>query len=107
MPHPDLAPVISRLASIRQGSPALRNGDYEQLHVAAEQLAFARRADDDRVVVMVNAAAKPAGFAVAAPHGSGGRWVDLLEPGVEFTARDGRLTAEVPPRWGRILSALR
>ncbi len=107
MPHPDIAPVISRLASIRQGSPALRHGDYEQLQVAAEQLAFARRADDDRVVVMVNAAAEPAGFRVAAPRGRGERWLDLLEPGVEFAAHDGRLTAEVPPRWGRILSALR
>jgi glycosidase len=103
-PHPDLAAAIARFARIRHGSRALRRGTYRQLHVAAEQLAFARELDGETVVVAVNAAAAPATVDVPAPVRDGTALADLLSPGDRFTASAGRLRVEVPPRWARILA---
>jgi glycosidase len=97
---PALADAIERLAHIRAGSEALRHGGYRQLHVAAEQLAFAREAPGQTVIVALNAADKPVTVSVTAPHE--GRWVDLLDGGV-VTAVGGALAIEVPPFWARIL----
>src|SRR5207248_2637864 len=41
--HPDLAVAVARFAALRHRSAALRRGSYRQLHVAPEQLAFARQ----------------------------------------------------------------
>ncbi len=99
---PELAAAIARLTRIRAASPALRRGSYRQLHVAHEQLAFARETDDERVVVLLNAAAEAATLDVPAPRV--GTWGDLLNPGWRC-ASDGRLRADVPPCWARILVA--
>lgn len=60
LPHPDLAQTIQRLMALRRNLPALRSGTYQQLHVAAEQFAFARRTPAQSVIVAVNAADRPA-----------------------------------------------
>jgi cyclomaltodextrinase / maltogenic alpha-amylase / neopullulanase len=103
-PHPELAGVIARLARIRHRNPALRRGSYRQLHVASEQLAFAREHAGDCVVVAINASAAPAALEVNVPAPEGATFVDLLDPDVRLTVGGGRLrVGAVPSCWARIL----
>ena len=99
-PEPALAGVVARLAGIRAATAALRRGGYRQLHVASEQLAFARELGDETVIVMLNASDQAVRVGVAASQD--GEWRDLLNGG-ECIASGGTLSAEVPPFWGRIL----
>jgi cyclomaltodextrinase len=107
-PHPELAQAIGRLARVRSGSAALRYGDYRQLHVSHEQLAFLRQGQGETVAVAVNAAGEPARLELEIPpearDGGTARWADRLEPSVSLAARGGMLEVEVPPRGARILS---
>lgn len=54
LPHPELMPLIAALARARAAHPALREGDYQALHVAPRAFACLRRAGDDLAVVAVN-----------------------------------------------------
>jgi cyclomaltodextrinase / maltogenic alpha-amylase / neopullulanase len=101
-PHPDLARVIAQLAGVRRASPALRRGDYAQLHVASRQLAFLRSGEGQSVVVAVNSDAKPATLSLDVPGLAD--LTDLLAPNERFTVARGKLTVSVPPRWARMLS---
>jgi len=101
--EPGLADTIRRLAQLRAEVPALRRGSYRQLHVAAEQFAFERELDGQTVVVMVNAA--PGAAEVAVPVTRDGAWRDALNGGL-LTAVGGKLRAEVPAGWGRVLVAV-
>ena len=102
-PQPGLPAFIAQLAALRAGLPALRNGGYSQLHVASEQLAFARFTADEYVVVLLNAAAEPARLELDLPVRAS-QAVDLLNNGEEFKLDNGRLVVEkVAPRWGRML----
>ena len=100
--EPALEDAIERLARIRTGSAALRRGSYTQLHVAREQMAYARELDGEVVVVMFNSADRPVDVAVSAPRG--GEWRDLLD-GSSVTAANGLLCSTVPASWGRVLVA--
>ena len=100
--EPALVGAIERLASLRSASTALRHGSYRQLHVAHEQMAFAREAGGETIVVMLNSSERPVALAVPAPRG--GEWHDLLNGGVVETAKE-MLGAEVPAGWGRVLVA--
>jgi cyclomaltodextrinase len=102
-PHPGLAGQIARLARIRQQVGALRHGDYQELHVASQQLAFARVTEGSRAIVMVSSAAEAAAVSVATPGPDGTRFVDLLEPGEAFPLRQGRLEVAVAAGGARIL----
>ncbi|HEV7735214.1 MAG TPA: alpha-glucosidase C-terminal domain-containing protein, partial [Candidatus Binatia bacterium] len=101
--HPELADAIARLARVRHASPALRRGDYRALHVASEQMAFARVCAEETVVVAVNASHAPAVVSIAAEW-RGRRLVDRLDPGVPLEAGGDRMRIEVPPCWGRVLA---
>ncbi|NTU79200.1 MAG: alpha-amylase [Chloroflexales bacterium] len=102
-PYPDLASALARFARLRHSLPALRHGDYTQLHVAAEQLAFARRHGDQLAVVALNAAATSASLGLTVDLPDGTTLVDALEPGVELAVRGRRLAVEVPGRRARVL----
>lgn len=102
-PHPELAGWIARLARIRKESRALRHGAYRQLHVASEQIAFARTLQDEAVVVAVNAAATPAALDLHVRGPEGAVFVDLLDPERHYAAHAGRLRIDVPPHGARIL----
>lgn len=101
--HPDLAAAVARLADVRHRSPALRRGSYRPLHVASEQFAFERVAEDERVVVVANAASSAATVDVPVGAGDGTAFADRIGTDV-FEVRGGRLRVSVPPCWGRILS---
>jgi cyclomaltodextrinase len=103
-PRPDLAEVISRLARLRHEILALRYGDYRQLFVSHEQLAFSRQVEGQQVVVLLNASEKPAAFDLPIDAKGASRMMDLLNPGESFPIADGRLRVEkVWPTWARIL----
>ncbi len=103
-PQPDLAGVIARLAGLRRQSDALRRGSYRQIHVAAEQLVFARETTSERVIVALNAAATSARLEVDLGERRDGQAVDLLNSGETLPIRGGRLVLDpVWPRWARVL----
>ncbi|MDK2980538.1 MAG: cyclomaltodextrinase / maltogenic alpha-amylase / neopullulanase [Chloroflexota bacterium] len=102
-PQPDLPATIARLAALRAELPALRSGGYSQLHVASEQLAFARFTSDEYVVVLLNAAAEPARLELDLPVRASQAF-DLLNNDENFDLENGKLVVEsIPPRWGRVL----
>ena len=102
-PHPTLAEAISRLSAARRALPALRHGSYTQLHVAHEQLAFARCTDSETVIIIINAAAQPTDLVVCVP-GSFASATDVLNHDEHFPIQDGKLRIEtIHPHWGRIL----
>jgi cyclomaltodextrinase / maltogenic alpha-amylase / neopullulanase len=99
--HPDLLPVIQRLAVLRKQRIALRRGSYRQLHVTPEQIAFLREAGEDRIAVAVNAAGAPAQIRISI---SGARWlVDVLNPGHTFEVHKGVAVVPLDAHWGRVL----
>lgn len=97
----DLYRAVKKFAQIRTGTPALRCGDYRELHVSGRQLAFARTAGNDTVVVAVNSDAKKAEVLLKGlPGGKTAGW-DVLN-GEEVNLTGGRL--DVYPHWGRIVA---
>lgn len=52
--NPDLQESIAQFNQIRQHSPALKYGDYQELHVASEQLLFQRSHPDQTLLVALN-----------------------------------------------------
>jgi cyclomaltodextrinase / maltogenic alpha-amylase / neopullulanase len=105
-PHADLAQAIRRFAGIRQSCTPLRFGDYTQLAVSHEQLAFARRHAGLTVVVVVNASRTAASVPLEIPGVTEGRLVDVLNAGVEFPVKGGKANIDpVPSGWARIMEA--
>jgi glycosidase len=101
--QPDLCQAIAHLAETRLASPALKYGDYTQLSVANEQLAFLRCTEGESVVVAVNASHEPARFELSIPINAT-KVLDLLNPGESFPIHDGKLVIDaVPPCWARWL----
>jgi cyclomaltodextrinase len=102
-PQPNLAGIISRLAGIRKSLPALRYGDYRQLQVAHEQLAFSRTFERESVIVLLNASGSPARLEIPIDKNVSGA-VDVLNQDERFQVQNGRLIVEqVHACWGRIL----
>ena len=101
-PQPGLADFLRKLGAIRQGSPALRQGDFEMLHVEHRQLAFKRQTAEETAVIVLNSAREPAPVDLSL-RDRAQVCVDLLDPGENFHVRDGRLRTVIPPTWGRIL----
>ncbi len=103
-PHPELAGAIARLARVRRELPALRRGDYLQLALSHEQLAFARRTPEQTAIVAINAAAEPVALEFAVPGLNHGRLTDALNPGDVFPVQGGHVRLDpVAARWGRVL----
>jgi len=103
-PHPWLPAHLAALAGIRQGSPALRHGDYRQLHVSAEQFAFRRLVDEDVAVVIVNAAATDVALDLDPGLEDGRTLIDGLDPDTAITVESGRVRVELSPTSARILT---
>jgi glycosidase len=103
MPEPWLPGHLARLALIRQEHDAIRHGDYTELHVASEQLAFRRQAGDDFAVVVVNAALDEVTLDLEAGPADGWDLVDALDGATRFAAGDGRLVVSMTPGSARVL----
>ncbi len=103
-PHPDLPAILQRLSQIRKSSCALCYGDYRQLQVSHQQLAFSRQTDSETAIVLLNAAETPARFDFPVPLANGIQLVDALNNGETFRVDQGRLQVDlVHPHWARIL----
>jgi len=95
----DLRAWISRLALIRQNSPALKYGTYQTLHTAAKQLAFLRTEGDSRVIVLVNSATEEVQIDLQLPGMGGWRFTDQLNNGQTYISQsDGQLKLSLFPR---------
>lgn len=104
-PQPDLPADIRRLIQVRKASPALRHGDYRQLHVSFEQFGFARQAEGETVIVLINASDKPVSLEVPVNLANGRQLFDRLNGQQRFEVVNGRLRVDaVYPCWARVLS---
>jgi glycosidase len=101
--QPWLLEFIARLAAIRQSSAAIRRGDYTELHVAGEQLAFKREADGEIAIIVVNAWEESTGVEFPAALDDGTVLTDALDPTASFTVEAGRIRIPVTPNSARIL----
>jgi glycosidase len=101
IPQPDLKHALQRFAALRHDLPALRYGNYRELLVASEQLAFCRACEGQTVVVAVNAADQPAEVRLAGLNGS--RLHDRLNACDSFQVNQGTTAIEVPPAWLRVM----
>jgi len=105
--HPDLEPVIVRLANLRRRLPALSAGDYRPLLVDHRQLAFVRRFAGESVVVVINAQATSTDIRLdLGKVGLTGatRLVDRLNGDRSFGVVDRTVSLPVDGCWGRILT---
>jgi glycosidase len=101
VPQPDLPPTIARLAALRRELPALRHGDYRQLHVAAEQFAFTRSTSEQTAVVTVNAYDRPA--TIRLTNLPGGRVLRDVLNGGTVALQSGQADLTLYPHWGSVL----
>lgn len=97
-----LEQAIARLAAVRRGSVALRRGDYRELAVSSESLAFERRSASERAIVAVNGSSSPTHMEIRA-GGADGLWKDALNDGAAFPATGEVLRFDVPSTWARVL----
>ncbi len=99
-PHPDLADLIAKLTRLRRDSSALQRGNYQELLVDHEQLAFLRESAEEKVVVMTNASEEEVTLDLKLPASHAH---DLLNSDEHFDMREGQLSIPVSPRWARVL----
>jgi glycosidase len=104
LPQQPLRDLWAKLADLRRAEPALADGDYTQGLVAAKQLAFWRRSERGRpLLVAVSSADSRVRISIPLlPDLPRGRWTDLLT-GDTFEAAD-HVEIELWPCWGRILA---
>lgn len=101
-PHPALPAAIARLARLRTASPALCEGDYQQLAVQPLSLAFLRDSPEQTVAVVVSGASSATELEIAVPRRFRSAR-DLLDPADPIAIADGALRVRVPPCWARVL----
>jgi glycosidase len=105
-PQPHLPAVIKKLAGIRHASRALCGGDYRELFVGHEQLAFSRQSEDETVYVLLNAADTPARFDLPVSLSEETQLTDVFNEDETFQVVQGRLLIDqVQPHWARIIKA--
>lgn len=92
---------IQSLCKLRQAQPGLSDGDYQQIHVNHEQLAFRRATTTEEFIIVVNMAAESVTVPLVGVNS--GRYQDVLNPGESFEFKPGSQALMVHPCWGRIL----
>lgn len=101
--QPELAATLARFARLRHQHPALKRGDYRQLHVSSEQFAFMRELPEERLVVALNASDQPAEITLSLGERGATQLTDMLNSGERFEVRGGSVTVPLHPNWARIL----
>ena len=99
-PRPDLLQSIRRLDGVRKRLPALRHGDYRQLMVQSETLAFWRQTNDDWALVVLNSSSKPIEISLTLPGVMGKRLIDVLNGDEEIKTNYDQVKLTIPPCWG-------
>lgn len=91
--------LIAALGKIRQNTPALSYGDYQEVLLTNRQYAFARKAFGKTVLVAVNNDDHEA--SVNLPANGGDEFVGALS-GLHVKAENGRICAVIPANSGEI-----
>jgi glycosidase len=97
---PELEKAIARLIAIRKEVPALRGGDYEQVLVSSEQLAFRRKKGEDWAIAAVNSSDRSK--SIKLPAFGAEKLFDPLN-GESFIVKNDQARITLPPCWGRVL----
>jgi len=103
-PIPFLFQWIQQLVVIRKQQAALKNGDYQEIHIQNKQLVFMRTLANERVIVMINIDELPIQVTLQLPI-QNAIWNDLLQPGEVYSMQSDHLTLDIPSFGGRILLA--
>jgi len=103
VPQHDLPGIIRRLAELRKQSKAILLGNYQEMLVNANQLAFVRQFSDENVLVVLNSADQAVEVHLDNLPWQGGHLRDLLNPAETFQIEAGQLKVPLSPTWGRIL----
>ena len=101
-PQPELPGVIRRLADIRGNLPALQSGNYQELMVSHQQLAFSRQYNGQTVVVTLNSSSEAVNIALSTDW-EHGNLRDQLDQNAVFSIDNRKVEITLPPTWGRIL----
>ncbi len=101
----ELRADFKRFIGLRHEHTVLRRGRYASLHAEGQTYACARFDEESTIVAAFNAGAAPAEFSVPLGNLAAADAVfrDLLEPGREVRAIDGRVTFALPPLEARVL----
>lgn len=102
--YPELIHAIKRLAEIREHSHALKYGNYHQVGIASEQIAYLRQSNEESVIVAINGSDQPASMHLYNIPVRGNSMVDLLNNNDHFTINGDRAFIDnIPPNWARIM----
>ncbi|MBP8949890.1 MAG: glycoside hydrolase family 13 protein [Candidatus Promineofilum sp.] len=99
----DLLAEVRRLTALRHRLAALRRGAFCPLHAAGRLAVYERRLGDERVVVAINAARRPATFQLPADFGAA-LGEEPVGAALGQSLRGGQ-TVMMPPRSGRVWSS--
>jgi neopullulanase len=101
----DLLDYVKQILALRRAQPALCRGVYQRLHAAQDVVVYARRADDDVLVIALNASDNAARLAVpVAGLLADGTALDAVWGSGSVLVVDGMLDGmAVPPRSGVVL----
>lgn len=91
--------LIAALGKIRQDTPALSYGNYNELMLTNRQYAFARDLDNVRVIVTVNNDDNAAGMNL--PAGNTAAYIGALS-GKRAEVQEGRINVTIPANSGEI-----
>lgn len=91
--------LIAALGKIRQDTPALSYGNYNELMLTNRQYAFARDLDNVRVIVTVNNDDNAAGMNL--PVGNTAAYIGALS-GKRAEVQEGRINVTIPANSGEI-----
>ena len=101
-PQIDLAAAIQRLANVHRNLPALQSGDYHELLVNHQQLAFSRQFNGQTVIVALNSSTEIVNITLELDI-QNGILRDQLEPNTTYAVVNRKAEIAMPPTWGRIL----
>ena len=101
-PQPELPDVIRKLAEVRRKLPALLSGDYHELLVAHQQLAFSRHYKGQTVIVALNSTSETASITLSL-DAENGTLRDQLDQKVSLSIANHQVEIPLSPTWGRIL----
>lgn len=102
-PQPTLPALIAKLGQVRRETPALRYGDYQQLYVSHQQLAFIRYWEGQYAIVMLNSASTSVEIPVSLPSNPVSYLMDALSNNTFFNFNSPCLTVPMLPFSSRIL----
>ena len=102
-PQPHLPAAIKRLAALRQGNAALREGEYRQEQVTSQQLTFWRCLQNQHTLVAINAADAPVTL-TNIPVPASISVHDALAQQTEYSLNGQLLSMTVPPNWLAVLN---